>query len=350
MNNENGIVAALNAQYDRYGYSRYKMSKFEEYDLYANNKDFLISDGVITFTDRNGKLMALKPDVTLSIVKNTAGKSGVQKLYYNENVYRVSKSTHNFKEIMQAGLECIGDTDAYCTAEVLTLAAASLSVISGSAVLCVSDLDLTMQTLGSLGVGGEGMKQALSLVSEKNLHGIWELTGEEGAELFSKLFGVRGGIKTAVGQIKELLSGRVAADTLAEFETVTDAVSETGYAGMITVDPSVVGDVGYYNGFVFKGYVENVPAAVLSGGQYDRLMAKMNRDSRAIGFAVYLDLLERLNEKKADYDCDILVLYSDKTDISSLVSAVDSLVKSGCTVSVRRSADNVKYKKLIRFD
>ncbi len=112
----------------------------------------------------------------------------------------------------------------------------------------------------------------------------------------------------------------------------------------------MVGDVGYYNGFVFKGYVENVPAAVLSGGQYDRLMAKMNRDSRAIGFAVYLDLLERLNEKKADYDCDILVLYSDKTDISSLVSAVDSLVKSGCTVSVRRSADNVKYKKLIRFD
>ena len=38
------------------------MSKFEEYDFYAVNKDFLVSDSVITFTDTNGKLMALKPD------------------------------------------------------------------------------------------------------------------------------------------------------------------------------------------------------------------------------------------------------------------------------------------------
>ena len=43
------ITFALRSLYDRYGYSRYKMNKFEEYDLYARNKDFLISDSVITF-------------------------------------------------------------------------------------------------------------------------------------------------------------------------------------------------------------------------------------------------------------------------------------------------------------
>ena len=81
------ILFALRSLYDKYGYSRYKMNKFEEYDLYARNKDFLISDRVITFTDTTGKLMALKPDVTLSIVKNTKDDGNtVQKLYYNENV------------------------------------------------------------------------------------------------------------------------------------------------------------------------------------------------------------------------------------------------------------------------
>ena len=105
-------VFALRELYGRYGYTQYKMSKFEEYDLYVRNKDFLVGDGVITFTDTDGKLMALKPDVTLSIVKNS--KDGVmQKVYYNENVYRISRSTHTFKEIMQTGLECIGDIDAY---------------------------------------------------------------------------------------------------------------------------------------------------------------------------------------------------------------------------------------------
>ena len=94
------ISSALGRLYNRYGYSRYKMNKFEEYDLYARNKDFLISDSVITFTDLNGKLMALKPDVTLSIVKNTRDEPGIRKLHYNENVYRVSKGSHCYKEIM----------------------------------------------------------------------------------------------------------------------------------------------------------------------------------------------------------------------------------------------------------
>ena len=54
------------------------MSRFEEYDLYVANKDFLISDEVITFTDRSGRLLAMKPDVTLSIIKNAPDISGMR--------------------------------------------------------------------------------------------------------------------------------------------------------------------------------------------------------------------------------------------------------------------------------
>ena len=109
LKNEEKAIFALRDLYSKYGYTQYKMSKFEEYDLYVRNKDFLISDSIITFTDTNGKLLALKPDVTLSIIKNTDDSAGVKKVYYNENVYRVSKGTHLYKEIMQVGIECIGD-------------------------------------------------------------------------------------------------------------------------------------------------------------------------------------------------------------------------------------------------
>ena len=83
-------VFALRSLYRAHGYSQYKMSKFEEYDLYVRNKSFLISDHVITFTDTMGRLLALKPDVTLSIVKNSRDTAGLQKVYYNENVYRTA--------------------------------------------------------------------------------------------------------------------------------------------------------------------------------------------------------------------------------------------------------------------
>ena len=70
LKNEERAVFALRKLYRSFGYAPYKMSRFEEYDLYVRNKDFLVSDQVITFSDRSGRLLALKPDVTLSIVKN----------------------------------------------------------------------------------------------------------------------------------------------------------------------------------------------------------------------------------------------------------------------------------------
>ena len=124
---EEKALFALRELYEGHGYRRFQMSRFEEYRLYVQNKDFLVSDQVITFTDPSGKLMALKPDVTLSIIKNAADEPGkVQKLYYHENVYRPNGAMGSFKEIMQAGLECVGDLSAYDVAEVAYLAAKSL--------------------------------------------------------------------------------------------------------------------------------------------------------------------------------------------------------------------------------
>ena len=70
LKNEEKAIYALRELYSGFGYSQFKMSKFEEYDFYVRNMHSLISNGIITFTDTTGKLMALKPDVTLSIIKN----------------------------------------------------------------------------------------------------------------------------------------------------------------------------------------------------------------------------------------------------------------------------------------
>ena len=99
------MVLGLRELYEGYGYTRFPMRRFEEYSLYLENKSFLTSERVLSFTNANGKLMALKPDVTLSIVKRAhAERSGVEKLYYNESVYRVSPTDREFTEIEQLGV------------------------------------------------------------------------------------------------------------------------------------------------------------------------------------------------------------------------------------------------------
>ena len=78
---EERVQINLRTLYSSYGYSQYKMSKFEEYDLYVKNKDFLVAGDMITFTDASGKLMALKPDVTMSIIKNSTEGETLRKVF-----------------------------------------------------------------------------------------------------------------------------------------------------------------------------------------------------------------------------------------------------------------------------
>ena len=101
------VTTSLGKLYRKFGYSRYKMSKFEEYDTYVENKDFLISDRVITFTDVNGKLLAMKPDVTISIIKNTDDSDSlVHKMYYKDRCSstRLGPSARSLRLDMEPGI------------------------------------------------------------------------------------------------------------------------------------------------------------------------------------------------------------------------------------------------------
>ena len=287
------VIFSLRELYRNAGYSQYKMSKFEEYDLYARNKDFLISDSVITFTDTNGKLMALKPDVTLSIIKHIKEQDGVQKLFYNENVYRISKGNDSFKEIMQIGLECVGDIADANISEVISLAAQSLKGISDKCVLDVSHLGLLTSVIQKLDISKRETDELIECVNQKNIAGLKKLNLPDSAfKVISILIGTCGKADEVVSNLKTELSGLCDTAPLDELHSVISAIDDKNVLDAIKVDFSVVSDINYYNGIVFKGFIDGVPTEVLSGGQYDKLMKKMKRKSGAIGFAVYLDMLD----------------------------------------------------------
>ena len=347
---------ALRALYRDHGYTQYKMNKFEEYDLYVRNKDFLISDNVITFTDTSGKLLALKPDVTLSIVKNSGCESGVEKVYYQENVYRVSGRTHAFREIMQVGLECIGDIDDYCLFEVLTLAAKSLTAISKDAVLDVSHLGIVSAVLDGLGVSGNVRGELLGRIGEKNLHELTAIAtangvAPEGLAALTALVTSYGKPCEVLSALVPLIKSFVPGEMLTNFCDLLTALERSPAGDIVRLDFSVVGDIGYYNGLVFKGFVAGVPEGLLSGGEYNGLMRKMGKNQNAIGFAVYLDALERLLDNGSEYDVDTVVLYDSAADLSLLSEAIESLTAAGQTVAARRTVpEKLRYQKLLKFD
>jgi len=299
LSNEEKISFALRSLYHRRGYRPYRMSRFEEYELYMKNKDFLRAPEVISFTDTNGKLMALKPDVTLSIVRAyRPGQDGTQKLYYDENVFRVSERAGAFREIRQTGVECLGVRDEASSGEVLSLALESLELISPENRLCVSPLGVVEDMLDALGLRDEARRDALRCMGEKNLHelrAVCEGAGvaPEEAERLGRLTLC----SAAPGEAAAALAAvGCRASVIDEARRLLDGLPPEA-AGRVSLDFSVLGDMRYYNALAFQGYVRGVPSSVLSGGIYDRLLQRMGKQGRAIGFACYLDKLERLEVK-----------------------------------------------------
>ena len=351
LKNDEKAIFKLRELYRKYGYTQFKMSKFEEYDLYVKNKNFLVSDHIITFTDTDGKLMALKPDVTLSIIKNCSENEGIKKLYYNENVYRVSKGDRAFKEIMQVGLECIGNIDDYCIFEVILLAMESLNSISEECVLDISNLDIISKVMDKIGLSENGKSKVLKFIGEKNIHGMTEIFNEEkvDGEPLIKLTSAYGSLKSVLPVLNSLGIEEIKSET-EKLEKIVTLVENNGFENKIRIDFSVINDMNYYNGFVFKGFVKGLSSGVLSGGEYNNLMQKMKKSDRAIGFAVYLDMLEFLVQAENPYDVDTLLLYDESADLSALKNAVDMLCANGKSVLAQKEIPSkIKYKQLLKL-
>ena len=298
LRNDEKAVFALRSLYLSHGYRQFKMSKFEEYDLYSKNKDFLVSEGVISFTDTDGKLLALKPDVTLSIINNAKDLPGyVEKLYYNENVYRISGASHSYKEIMQTGIECIGAVGAADRMEVTLLAAESLSLMSSSFKLCLSHTGLVLALLNEYAVAESIRECVFTAIQEKNSKLLQSVcTGEQFTGL-QMLLATQECPDAAMEALQQIAKSKEAAEALEELKAAVDALQRGGYGEKLSIDFSITSDNGYYSGIVFKGFINGISQRVLSGGQYDKLMEKMGKKASAIGFAVYLDTLERYEEQ-----------------------------------------------------
>ena len=336
-------ILLLRKLYQSYGYQSYKMSRFEEYDLYVRNKDFLVSDQVITFSDRRGKLLALKPDVTLSIIKNAGKSNHIQRVYYNENVYRVDPQTRAFREIMQTGLECIGDLNAMDVVEVVLLAAQSLSQLGENFVLDISHMGLVGGILRSSGLSTEGQEKARYFLHQKNSHELRRLCEKENCNADALLILVQSG--GSPWQVFESIRSVCDNDSLVQLQQICGVLEDFGFGANIRVDFSVGSDMKYYSGVVFKGYLEGITTWILSGGQYDKLLQKMGRGGNAVGFAIYLNLLEQIREK-SQFDVDTVLLHAPDAPIEQVMAAASSLRKDVNVLTVTRLPENLRWRRL----
>ncbi len=290
---------ALRALYEEAGCRKYHMGRFEEYSLYQENRSFLSSEQVITFTDLDGRLLALKPDVTLSIAKTAQPAPGqTLEYYYHENVYRPSAESHTFQEISQMGLELLGAVGEAQVQQAVCLAARSLGVLGTDWVLEVSHMGYLFGLLDALQVPQGARAGLLEKLRQKNAHELQAAARAAGlsqaaADALCGVLELSGSYAATLAQAAAQCRNPAMTAAVAELTALAAPLARAG--GSIRLDLTLAGEMEYYNGLVFQGYLKALPRPLLKGGRYDGLMQKFTPGAGAIGFAVYLDELDRLS-------------------------------------------------------
>ena len=298
----------LRLLYEKAGFRQYHMGRFEEYGLYQENRRFLSSEQVITFTDLDGRLLALKPDVTLSIAKNAPVEDGgCGRFYYAENVYRPSQESHTFKEISQMGLECIGAVDDETTAQTVSLAIQSLALTERDFAVEISHMGFVTGLFDAVGAPEGIRSRLLTCIRDRKLHELQSLAAEaglsrQGTDALCRLTALAGDWESVLAGAEPLALNAAMGAALGELRTLCAALAEQGQTEHLKLDLSLVNDMEYYNGLVLQGYLAGLPRAVLKGGRYDPLAEQFRPGARAVGFALYLDEMDRLADGPAAED------------------------------------------------
>ena len=151
-----------------------------------------------------------------------------------------------------------------------------------------------------------------------------------------------------ISRLEPLCTGMEAQNALDELRSLYSLLNNTVYDKKIHFDFSIVNDMNYYNGIVFKGFLNGICEGVLAGGTYDKLMRKMGRKSKAVGFALYLDLLEDLKTPRNEFDIDVLLLYNNSTESKTILRFVQEQTAIGKSVSAQKAIpDKIRYRELI---
>ena len=337
MSKKNLVLLNIRKMYDSYGYKKISLPSFEEYDLYNENKDF-IDRNVLTVMSPNGKLLALRPDITLSVAKKVSKDQSLKysKIYYQENTYNLTKYV-GYEEDEQLGIELIGKESTFLDFEIINLAVKSLDIINKKSMIVLSHAGFISSIFQNFDLEYEIKEQILDCINRKNSHDIQKILkrnehiSENVKKLIYKIPELSGNLENIE---KELLKYEINDNTkkiLSELKQLNSLLMKFYKKSKIVFDFSVVKNLNYYNGIILQGYIEDFPNVILTGGRYDKLFEKFGVDTGAVGFAILTDGLKGYYKDTDKKDFEVLIAY-DNSDFEKLVEIVNDFQKKGLRV------------------
>ena len=235
------------------------------------------------------------------------------------------------------------------------LAIRSLESISQDYILDLSHMGMIEGLLESANVAPEFRDTFVHLMESKNTSSLAVLCDQQGIHPDVKkricaLADIYLPIQQALPVLETMVIGKKMQQAYENLKNIGDVLAAYHLDHRLYLDFSIVNDATYYDGISFKGFLNGIPDSVLSGGRYDRLLHRLGKKSGAIGFAVYLDRLERFELQEESYDVDVMLWYDSNVEISLVLEAQQKLLSEGQRViTVSEPNGALRYRRLIKL-
>ncbi len=314
------LRAVLTHLFERGGYAPVKTAALEYYDTYARIGNAVPQERMFKLSDTDGKLLVLRPDVTLAISRLAATKlpAGGARLYYFADKWDLREAGGIWgREVYQAGVERLGEEGAFSDAQTVAFAIECLQAAGlKNFIVDIGHVGFFKGLLQECGLSGDEAEEVRSYVNGKDSFGAERALRKAGAAAdavnavltLPTLFGGAEVLERA----QSVTHNEFARSALAHLKEVYALLSDMGYAEYLRFDLGAVKSLSYYSGVIFSGLVEKLGAPVLSGGRYDRLADDFGKNIPAVGFALglkrILTALERQGGLLAPQEAEITIV------------------------------------------
>lgn len=307
------VEDAVMSVFDGWGYEEIATPSVDYYALFERGMGREESSRSFRFTDTDGRMLALRPDVTSSVARASAtlfaSAARPLRFCYAATVFRQRPRSHAEwrRQSRQLGCELIGAGGADADLEMLIIAAEALGRLGMRYCITLNHVGVFNGVSDSLRLDAterELMRRSIDARDAAELERFLAERGAGGADVpplagrLARLSGKR----EALEEARSVATGEFARDALDALARTWGVIESLGLSDVFEIDFGDVSGLDYYTGLVFKIYAEGAGARVGGGGRYDELTANFGWREPATGFVLDLDAITEVIMRGGDFE------------------------------------------------
>lgn len=351
------LIKNVKGVFTKWGYDEVITPTVEYYNTFHYKTQSLKEEEMYKFFDNKGRILVLRPDMTVPIARVIGTKLKDFKtpirLRYESNVYRVNESLGGKRnEYTDCGVELIGLDNNSSDLEILITALEVLKSIKVDEYkLEIGDINFFNCAISTLGLCDSDEIKLAELIEKKSLKALDDFLNkldiEEDKKMFFRKLPLLFGGKTVLEECRKITFNEGMKTSLKYLEDLYNKLEILGFGDFIALDLGMVPRLDYYTGIIFRGYVQGIGNIVLSGGRYDNLIKVFGRDEKAVGFSINIDCLIPL-VKNADNknENEFTISFNKDNETLAMIKALE-IIKNGGIVKMNPS-ENINEIKVIK--